>query len=417
MKTYEVRHNNACPNGLHPDYNPALDAALNECTCPWLVVSSNTPIQHLTSWNRRELENLIREMDGGYFDPPTTPLRKNSMFLSPTLQRLLDVAEKDPAAAALSLLAGAAMHGDSGLPPFDAIAWDAEDACLSLRSGAAGGWRRLWLGHANVEAVTDHDAFKAGGASPVALWVDHPDTATEVGLPVIGPFSVAFPVPAADYFAEDIDRKIREQADEIAAETGAEGVLVIPDEVNFPSEVSAANVIAMAQDAHDVAASSFTAKFMADLRTSEAATGDGGTPLADEVAGLLARLPRRTRQQPSQIAQAGAGDYCTCDLNRSYTCPPCRSAAAGAGDRCSCDLNTRQVCDRCQGVDPANRAPDVVAEDPSDLADNQCTCAYRGSAPDTYRCRAHPSSGSTDSRLSAEGVTFLPPEEPPAALV
>ena len=187
MKTYEVRRNNACPNGLHPDYNPDLDPALNECTCPWLVVSSNTPIQHLTSWNRRELDNLIREMDGGYFDPPAAPLRKNSMFLSPTLQRLLDVAEKDPAAAALSLLAGAAMHGDSGLPPFDAIAWDAEDACLSLRSGTAGGWRRLWLGHANVEAVTDHDAFKAGGVGPVLLWADHPDTAAEVGLPGVRP--------------------------------------------------------------------------------------------------------------------------------------------------------------------------------------------------------------------------------------
>jgi hypothetical protein len=120
------------------------------------------------------------------------------MFLSPNMQRLVDMAEKEPVAAALTLLAGAASHGDSGLPPFDAIAWDAEDACLSIRVGNAGGWRRLWLGHANVDAITDQDNATAGGANPVLLWADHPDTATETDLPE---GLIATPhEPAQDYF-------------------------------------------------------------------------------------------------------------------------------------------------------------------------------------------------------------------------
>jgi hypothetical protein len=198
VKTYEPRRNNECPNGIHATYNPDLDPTQNECTCPWLVIASSTPVQHLTSWSRRELENVIRETDRGYFDPPGYPLRSNSMFLSPNMQRLVDMAEKEPVAAALTLLAGAASHGDSGLPPFDAIAWDAEDACLSIRVGNAGGWRRLWLGHANVDAITDQDNATAGGANPVLLWADHPDTATETDLPE---GLIATPhEPAQDYF-------------------------------------------------------------------------------------------------------------------------------------------------------------------------------------------------------------------------
>jgi len=395
VKTYEVRRNNACPNSLHPDYNPDIDPSLNECTCPWLVVSSNTPVQHLTSWNRRELDNLIREMDGGYFDPPNTEKRKNSMFLSPTLQRLLDVAEREPVTAALSLLAGAVAHGDSGLPPFDAIAWDAEDACLSLRSGEAGGWRRLWLGHTNVDAVTDADE-RPGGASPVLLWADHPDTTTEVGIPVIGPFSVRFPVPTADYFAEDsgdvyaedldpargaylvplsvpvpadcsCDLNTRQVCDACQRFTSGEDMPAPDDDEYAPEGQPTAREVfgalaEMAQEADDIAANSTTAQLMEpmmplfvtapadqipDLKPGHPVYDDAvrqsflsgagfivlpeemtfpETPLADEVAGLLANLPRRTRQTPSAIAQAGSG----------------------------------------------------------------CTCAARGSAPDTYRCPEHP---------------------------
>lgn len=254
MKTYEPRRNNTCPNGLHPDYDPAKDPSLNECTCPWLIIQSSTPVQHLTSWNRRETENFIREVDRGYFDPPGYPRRTGSMFLSPAMQRLLDVAEKEPVAAALTLLAGSG----SGLPPFDAVAWDAEDACLSVRVPGLG-WRRLWLGHTNVEAVTDSDFTTAGGANPVLLWADHPDTAAETGVP-----------------------------------TG--GIRMIPDETTFPNEVSGD---VYAEDILNV------------------------TPIFDAPSIVL---PQRVPQVPSDIAEAGHGDYCTCDLNLRYECPACRSA-------------------------------------------------------------------------------------------
>lgn len=197
MKTYEPRRNNECPNGLHAAYDPAKDPTQNECTCPWLIIQSSTPVQHLTSWNRRETENFIREVDRGYFDPPGYPKRSGSMFLSPAMQRLLDVAEKEPVAAALTLLAGSG----SGLPPFDAVAWDAQDAVLSLRVGG-GGWWHLFLGKSNVEAVTNHDDAHAAGEAPVLLWADHPDTAAETGLPE-GLVSTPHE-PAPDYFAEDI---------------------------------------------------------------------------------------------------------------------------------------------------------------------------------------------------------------------
>lgn len=401
MKTYEVRRNNACPNGLHPDYNPEVDPSLNECTCPWLVVSSNTPVQHLTSWNRRELDNLIRETDRGYFDPPNTEKRKNSMFLSPTLQRLLDVAEREPVTAALSLLAGAVAHGDSGLPPFDAIAWDAEDACLSLRTGEAGGWRRLWLGHTNVDAVTDADG-RPGGANPVLLWADHPDTAAEIGL--VG----FYPRPgeiSPDVYAEDSNEYAPEgqpTAREVFAALGItqedqEAVLrywpnlplelFTPDRVRMAKERDAEGAV-LAEQVEAIRAALPAAEWVKvagpvtfgsivdssaplvvtapadqipDLKPGHPVYDDAvrqsflsgagfivvpeemafpQTPLADEVAGLLANLPRRTRQTPSTIAQAGSA----------------------------------------------------------------CTCAVRGSGPDTYRCPEHPA----DDETAAQAETAPP---------
>jgi hypothetical protein len=291
VKTYEPRRNNECPNGIHATYNPALDPTQNECTCPWLVIASSTPVQHLTSWSRRELENVIRETDSGYFDPPGYPLRSNSMFLSPNMQRLVDIAEKEPVAAALTLLAGAAAHGDSGLPPFDAIAWDAEDACLSLRV-AGKGWRRLWLGHTNVDAVTDSSAVingpGAGGADPVLLWADHPDTAAETDLPE---GLVATPhEPAQDDFAEDI--------------TG-----------------TALPVFDMAQEADDIAADSTTARIMGDympliltVPADEIPNLKPGHPIYDQAVAAAAPLPRRVPQVPSAIAEASATTYGTCSV-------------------------------------------------------------------------------------------------------
>lgn len=290
MKTYEPRRNNECPNGLHADYDPAKDPTQNECTCPWLIIQSSSPVQHLTSWNRREIENVIREMDRGYFDPPGYPRRTGSMFLSPAMQRLLDVAEKNPVAAALTLLAGSG----SGLPPFDAIAWDAEDAVLSIRIGTTSGWYHLFLGHTNVEAVTNHDAAHAAGANPVLLWADHPDTARETALPKLN--AVWHHEECACDLNDPQQQAGCQRADEFSA-------------AHLPEEASG-----------DV---------YAGLVEIDAL--HPRNPIYD-AASAAVPLPQRVPQVPSDIAEAGHGDdYCTCDLNLRYTCPTCREAADDAG--------------------------------------------------------------------------------------
>lgn len=351
MKTYEPRRNNACPNGLHPDYNPELDPAQNECTCPWLIIQSSSPVQHLTSWNRRELENFVREFDNGYFDPPGYPRRERSMFLSASMQRLLDVAQAQPVAAALALLAGSG----SGLPPFDAITWDGEDACLSLRV-AGGAWWHLFLGHANVEAVTNHDAAKPGGAAPVLLWADHPDTWNEIDLPPAQgapPHEMSGDVYAEDFASDphagdpepprmlpgasmpfvaavpaaDIDKMVPGNPvyDDLlrqAQEAGTSGIVFLPDELTFP-----------------VSPDGF-------VSGTSVTIGDGGSPgfvlpplpmrvedmtdterrlhanpeLVEKIEALIADpstavrrerpLPRRVPQVPSEIAQASSNGTC-----------------------------------------------------------------------------------------------------------
>lgn len=330
MKTYEPRRNNTCPNGLHPDYDPTKDPSQNECTCPWLIIQSSTPVQHLTSWNRRETENFIREVDRGYFDPPGYPKRTGSMFLSPAMQRLLDVAEKEPVAAALTLLAGSG----SGLPPFDAIAWDAEDAVLSLRIGG-GGWWHLFLGKSNVEAVTNHDDAHAAGANPVLLWADHPDTTAETGLPVIGPLSVRFPVPTVDYFAEDITRRAREEAEGVAADA-VMGHLIY-DEI-APQAAAALVTRGGVQFPIDVPEDVFLASQVKDC----------GWALVDNAGTFVCTL--------------------TADHGNNHS----------DGGRTWYDSGT-----------------------------DDCTCAVRGSGPDTYACPEHPA----DARCAVPVRVLYPGED------
>lgn len=369
MKTYEPRRNNECPNGLHADYDPAKDPTQNECTCPWLIIQSSSPVQHLTSWNRRETENVIREMDRGYFDPPGYPRRTGSMFLSPAMQRLLDVAEKSPVAAALALLAGSG----TGLPPFDAIAWDAEDAVMSLRI-ATGGWWHLFLGHANTEAVTNHDDAHAAGANPVLLWADHPDTAAETGLPVIGPFSVRFPVPTADYFAEDITRRARQEAEGVAADA----------------------VVAMAQEADDIAADSTTARIMGDympiiltVPADEVPNLKPGHPIYDQAVAAVEALPRRVPQVPSDIAEAAPWAVTRGGIQFPTDVPEDVFHAAQVAD-CGWALVDNAgtfVCNLPAGH--GNNHSDG-GRAWYDSGTDDCTCAVRGSAPDSYACPEHP---------------------------
>jgi len=310
MKTYEPRRDDRCPNPENTGHSPYGSGQPDECTCPWLIIQSTTPVQHLTSWNRRELDNVIREMDNGYFDPPGYPRRERSMFLSPGMQRLLDVAEKEPVAAALTLLAGAG--AGTGLPPFDAIAWDAEDGCLSLRVGNAGGWRRLWLGHANVDTITDQDATTAGGTAPVLVWADHPDTWAEIGG--TGALFARLPEVSPDVYAEGEDT---------LAECQRTGTCCGTCNADFGTccthdEAESRRVVAMAQDAADVAANSATARIMGDympliltVPADEIPNLKPGNPIYDAAMTAVEALPRRVPRVPSDIAQAASvSDRC-----------------------------------------------------------------------------------------------------------
>lgn len=420
MKTYEPRRNNECPNGLHADYDPAKDPTQNECTCPWLIIQSTTPVQHITSWNRRETENVIREMDRGYFDPPGYPKRTGSMFLSPAMQRLLDVAEKSPVAAALTLLAGSG----SGLPPFDAIAWDAEDACLSLRTTPPvehhenATWRRLHLGHANVDAVTD-EGYEPGGANPVLLWADHPDTARETGL--VG----FYPRPeetSGDVYAEGGENLAECQIDGTCCGTCNADFGTCCTHEPSPVKTTPAQVLAMAQEADDIAADSTTARIMGDympliltVPADEIPNMKPGHPIYDQAVAAVEALPQRVPQVPSDIAEAGHGDdYCTCDLNLRYMCPTCRAAQddtpitiTRGGVQFPADVpedvfHAAQVKE-C-GWALVDNAGTFVCTLPANHGNNHsdggrawydsgtddCTCATRGSAPDTYACPEHP---------------------------
>lgn len=163
MKTYDPRRRASCPTGVHDEGLP------EPCPCPWLVIQSDTPHQHITTFSRREVDTLIREVDRGYIDPEDYPKRRNSMFVSAHVQRLLELAETDPLAAALQIL---------GALPITAVTYSAADTCLSLRftpdaglpGDAVDQWAQFWL----PEDIDDKSAplrgDVAGGADPQTVW-------------------------------------------------------------------------------------------------------------------------------------------------------------------------------------------------------------------------------------------------------
>jgi hypothetical protein len=186
VKTYDVPHRGPhCPTGRHAADDPvdesgeplqpdeaARQRRFNEvCDCAWLKVASTTPEPHITTWNRRELENIIKEMDKGHFDPQHFPPRNNaSRFMSPTRQRLLELLDADdPIGAVRHLLTGI---------EFDRVAWDPESACLSLRRRAYGRTEDEWLQlHLGAEAGRYTASGPKPGGNPetiVGVWEEAP---------------------------------------------------------------------------------------------------------------------------------------------------------------------------------------------------------------------------------------------------
>jgi hypothetical protein len=190
VKQYEPYRGPGCPTGRHAEHDPkdgdgrplgpdeaARLHAFNEvCDCPWLVVTSTTPVHHMTSWTRRELERFIDEADNGYFDPGHYPPRNGkSQFMPPLQQRLLLLLEQGRKLAAVQVLLGELI--------FDGAAWDPATGCLSLRhhawtANADHEWLQLWLkggaeGEREQYTATSHEP----GGSPDTidgLWEESP---------------------------------------------------------------------------------------------------------------------------------------------------------------------------------------------------------------------------------------------------
>lgn len=170
MKTYDVHRGPHCPTGKH-ETEPGATQPNPNCDCIWMVVGSSTPVPHTTGFNRRELERLVKEADDGFFDPAHLPPRHGSRFLSPFLQRLLELAEGDPMGAAQQLLASLV---------FDQVAWDSATGCLSLRqrkftgAGIEHEWLQLWLRGDEDREQWVTRADEAGGeqATIDGLWFE-----------------------------------------------------------------------------------------------------------------------------------------------------------------------------------------------------------------------------------------------------
>jgi hypothetical protein len=168
-----------CPTGRHEKTDPSADQPgpyNEECDCAWLTVASNTPVSHVTTWNRRELENLIREMDNGHFDPAHFPPRQGaSRFMSPDVQRVLEQIQAGDRLGAVQTLLGAMT--------FDQVMWDPQSGCLSLRRTELGElgfvheWLQLWLKGGQDRGQYSARGDEAGGDPDTidGLWSEDTD--------------------------------------------------------------------------------------------------------------------------------------------------------------------------------------------------------------------------------------------------
>lgn len=182
MKSYHVHRSAQCPTGAHVEYDEATGKDVTRgCDCPALVVRASGPPgpvePHLMQWSRGELARLVGEFDRGYFDNDEAPARRSTQFLSAFQTEMLDMIDRSPLSAAVTLMSRAAP---------DQIVFDAAAGLLSLRM-MPGRWAVLKLPSGPDEEIVYEEAeVPAVGAAYVVLWErpvsEYERTLTEAGI-------------------------------------------------------------------------------------------------------------------------------------------------------------------------------------------------------------------------------------------
>lgn len=164
MKNYHVHRLASCPTGEHVIIEGGAEVT-RDCTCPALVVSASGPpgpvTPHLMQWSRGELERLVTEFDRGYFDPAGFPPRRSSMFISAFQTELLDLIDRNPFAAVVTLLSRM---------PFDRVTWCQLTNQMSMRM-LPGQWAVIKLpAFDGDDDPVYRSATEPAGDAPATLW-------------------------------------------------------------------------------------------------------------------------------------------------------------------------------------------------------------------------------------------------------
>lgn len=227
MKLYDVHRYAHCPTGEHVEYDPGTKAETTvNCTCPALVVRASGPPgpvePHLMQWSRSELARLVTEFDRGYFDADGSPPRRLSMFVSAFQSELLDLIDRNPFAAVVTLLSRM---------PFDRVTFCASTLQLGFRM-MPGQWAVICLPDDDGADIAYRSGDEAPGTAPAILW-ERPafdDQATadyvrgQVRELLTGPGGWKPALPATSTLQDDNDaltEVVLAQLDEFAAQLEA----------------------------------------------------------------------------------------------------------------------------------------------------------------------------------------------------
>lgn len=166
MKSYDVHRSALCATGEHVIIDGVTGAETTEnCTCPALVVRASGPPgpveTHLMLWSRGELERLVAQFDSGYFDQAGAPPRRSSMFISAFQTELLDLIDRNPFAAVVTLLSRM---------PFDRVTWCQLTNQMSMRM-MPGQWAVIvFPAFDGDDDPVYRSATEPAGDAPVTLW-------------------------------------------------------------------------------------------------------------------------------------------------------------------------------------------------------------------------------------------------------
>lgn len=219
MKLYDVHRSQKCPTGQHVVIDEVTKEEVTlDCTCPALVVRASGPPgpvePHLMQWSRGELARLVAEFDRGYFDADGSPPRVTSMFISAFQTELLNLIDRNPFAAVVTLLSRM---------PFDRVTFCGSTFQLGLRL-MPGQWAVICLPDDDGADIAYRSAGEAPGTSPAVLWERpaHDDQVTadyvrgQVRELLTGPGGWKPAIPAGGTLV-DADDTLAEALDELGA--------------------------------------------------------------------------------------------------------------------------------------------------------------------------------------------------------